>query len=665
MKFNIKKGNNKDRSGLPNSEHSDKVFLTPIKKLIFLITGFAGFIWFLARVIPKPSRAYYPCMKIAFPFATSFVIYITGLISSVFFFKKAGKYFTEKKYLLVIIFVFVAIVSAGFAFTGRAEKAVAANTKGTVFDDPLGPNKPIGDAKGVIPGRVVWIHNPDATNENCLNTKVSEAYFAEKNCDQNVVDIMFSSALKKLTDKTTEAEAWDAVFRYFNNNHGKGDTGFKSDETIFIKVNAVTAYNGATANGGKQPENSAIEYDTTPQTILSLLRQLVNVAGVPQKNIYVGDPIADLWDHMYQKFHSEFPDIKYVTKRNISNRYKLTASTKVGIDYSDRGKVMTNLPSHQHKFFKEMMEADYLINMPVMKGHRWGGITFGAKNHFGSNTSDGSWQLHKGLMDGNDDYDEEGRRYDYGMYRVMVDLMGNKYLGGNTLLYYMDALFSTSHEHQPPQKFRTSPFNNDWSSSIILSLDPVAIESVALDIMQKEFTEDDLTASPPRYTYVQWPAVDDHLHQAASSDWWPDDITYDPENDGTPIGSLGVHEHWNNSTDMKYSRNLGTGNGIDLVFVEQKGTTSNHIVSDYEDKYIMAFPNPAISQLTLKLSPSYSGDVNIYFYDLNGRIALSEIINKKTGIDFHIVNVEKLKSGYYILKVKTGKELFTLNIVKK
>jgi hypothetical protein len=28
---------------------------------------------------------------------------------------------------------------------------------------------------------------------------------------------------------------------------------------------------------------------------------------------------------------------------------------------------------------------------------------------------------------------------------------------------------------------------------------------------------------------------------------------------------LGVHEHWNNPVDRQYSRNLGTGQGIELV----------------------------------------------------------------------------------------------------
>ncbi len=648
-----------------NTGSSESFLSKNFNWILLILVGFISLIWFIIRVIPKPSRATYPCMKVAFPFATSFIIYITGLTSSVFFFKKAGVKLQNKKYFLVLVFSIFALFSVGIAILNKSEVATAANPKGSLFEDPLGPNMPIGEAKGVIPGRVVWVHNPDATNENCLNTKVSEAYFAEKNCDQSVVDVMFSSAIKKLTDNETEAKSWESIFKYFNKNHEKGEVGYSSEETIFIKINAVTAHGGATANGSKQPENGSIEYDTTPQVALSLLRQLVNVAGVPQKNIYIGDPMADLWDHMYQKFHSEFPEINYVTKRNITNRYRLTASTKVGIDYSDRGKVMTGLSNHQHKFFKEMMEADYLINIPVMKGHRWGGITFCAKNHFGSNTTDGSWQLHKGLMDGNDDYDEAGRRYDYGMYRVMVDLMGNKYLGGNTLLYVMDALFSTSHEHQPPQKFRTKPFNNDWSSSLLMSLDQVALESVGLDILQKEFTEDDLSAKPPRYTYVQWEGIDDHLHQAASSDWWPDDITYDPENDGTPIGSLGVHEHWNNDEDMKYSRNLGTGNGVELVFVEQKGTTSNKVISNSNDNFFMIYPNPVKHSFTLKLNPEYSGEVKISVFETNGRKISAETIYKTRGIDIYNYNFESINPGHYIINVVTDYQSFTKYIIKE
>jgi len=100
-------------------------------------------------------------------------------------------------------------------------------------------------------------------------------------------------------------------------------------------------------------------------------------------------------------------------------------------------------------------------------------------------------------------------------------------------------------------------------SSVFASLDPVAIESVGYDFLRSEFTA---TRVPAAATYVQMPAVDDYLRQAADSANWPSGIVYDPDKTGTPIGSLGTNEHWNNATAMQYSRNLApTGTGIELV----------------------------------------------------------------------------------------------------
>jgi hypothetical protein len=39
---------------------------------------------------------------------------------------------------------------------------------------------------------------------------------------------------------------------------------------------------------------------------------------------------------------------------------------------------------------------------------------------------------------------------------------------------------------------------------------------------------------------------------------------YNPDKSGQ-LSSLGVHEHCNNATDRKYSRNLGRKEGIELI----------------------------------------------------------------------------------------------------
>ena len=46
---------------------------------LFSGMGLIALFWFLLRVIPKPSRAAYPCQRAAFPLASSFVIWLVGL----------------------------------------------------------------------------------------------------------------------------------------------------------------------------------------------------------------------------------------------------------------------------------------------------------------------------------------------------------------------------------------------------------------------------------------------------------------------------------------------------------------------------------------------------------------------------------------------------------
>jgi hypothetical protein len=100
------------------------------------------------------------------------------------------------------------------------------------------------------------------------------------------------------------------------------------------------------------------------------------------------------------------------------------------------------------------------------------------------------------------------------------------------------------------------PFNNDWCSSIFASQDQVAIDSVAFDFLVTEWPE----PGGPAHA-----GTDDYLHEAALADNPPSGTFYDPENDGTRLAGLGVHEHWNNPADKQYSRNLGSGNGIELL----------------------------------------------------------------------------------------------------
>jgi hypothetical protein len=67
--------------------------------------------------------------------------------------------------------------------------------------------------------------------------------------------------------------------------------------------------------------------------------------------------------------------------------------------------------------------------------------------------------------------------------------------------------------------------------------------------------------------------ADRHLYEAALANDPPSRTIYKP--DGVRLKSLGVHEYWNNATDKKYSRNLGTGNGIELVTMPEGASAAN------------------------------------------------------------------------------------------
>ncbi|HMA59806.1 MAG TPA: hypothetical protein VKN64_05880, partial [Halanaerobiales bacterium] len=103
-----------------------------------------------------------------------------------------------------------------------------------------------------------------------------------------------------------------------------------------------------------------------------------------------------------------------------------------------------------------------------------------------------------------------------------------------------------------PHRWEMEPFNGGWSSSLFISQDPIAIDSVALDFLK---TETDLL-----------PYSDNYLHEGALANDPPSGVKYDPENNGTRLDSLGVHEHWNNDKEKLYSKNINPeSKGIELI----------------------------------------------------------------------------------------------------
>jgi hypothetical protein len=604
-------------------------------KIFFVISGLTATIWFLVRVIPKPSRAYYPCMQAASPYMAAFVIWIITMSASVFSFRNALAGLRKYRYISAALFAIAGLIFAGISIT-QNRQPVYANSK-TI----LAENISIGEAKGIFPGRVVWVWNNDATNENCTNV-FGDGWFMNKNTNLPIADSMTRQAIQQLTGTETVTRAWEELFRFYNSKAGKGDVNYTSEEKIFIKVNNVSASSSTFTTDYTILNTKRYGMaETSPQVVLSVLRQLVNECGISEDKIYVGDPMKHIYKHVYELWHNEFPNIHYIDHKGTYGREKALTDGIPVIFYSDRGKIMiTNGDTaRSDALYSQLKNADYLINIGALKAHARAGVSLCAKNHFGSHSRASASHLHAGLVSP----DKNLLRTGNNLYRVQVDLMGHKMLGGKTLVYILDALWAGSEANDPPRKWSLAPFNNDWTSSVFVSQDPVAIESVGYDFLKAEFT-----SGNPFGSYPQMPGTNDYIMQAADSAFWPAGIKYDPENDGILLKSLGVCESWNNPVDKQYSRNLKTGNGIEMVFIDQKKlqTSVGHNFYPNESEF-KVYPNPATTMITVEFT-GIPENRTFSITSIDGKKCQSgEIKSQIQQIDTHNLN-----PGIYLFRVE-------------
>ena len=94
---------------------------------LFPVSGFAALVWFLIRVIPKPSRAAYPCQRVVFPLASGFVIWFAGAMASIAAVRRAKRYMAQSRYVLCVILVAISIGAIWFAQSVTTEEALYAD----------------------------------------------------------------------------------------------------------------------------------------------------------------------------------------------------------------------------------------------------------------------------------------------------------------------------------------------------------------------------------------------------------------------------------------------------------------------------------------------------------------------------------------------------------
>ena len=471
---------------------------------LFIILGILSLLWFIIRTSQKPKRITYPCQQIALNNSILFLIYLAGALGIKVTHAHARnaiiKICTKSLYLLVLGIGAISIIIS---------LAVNIYSRKTQASDPIGESK----------GSVVWIHDESAT------TDISNYQSYWKYSNQDNISAMLSRGIQTISKTNTNSKAMAWIFE-------EQDCTNKS---IAIKVNFVNDMNSyALVN--------------SPELIISLLELLTTSEkgifnGFSEENIYVYD-ITKSFDNSARKYfitaiHEKFPKVHIIGGYCYGNVCDYGAEkaeftdSKFSFPFSKpTGEQYCATQSDQY-IASFLEEADYIINVPLLKGHSAEnlGATLGFKNHFGTISNP------RGAHDcistfGND----EGL---LGVY--MAEFADGRTIAGKTVLTIGDGIFSTPYSHdKAPEDWDF--FNGNTPNSIFISKDPVAIDSVMYDLIMTEFELNKKSYIIPGQKYLEASARE----------------------------GLGIHEHPSFTEDCsdKTNPNCWKYNQLSLIFCD-------------------------------------------------------------------------------------------------
>jgi len=608
-----------------------KKFLCRIKNLkglSFHLLGIACLIWFLIRVIPAPHRSQYPCQQISIPIALGYIAFWGTLFHGLSIWIKKVRFKTTSILPTIIVIFVITFTISGMVF---AENYLNTDSETTPWNPT--PKDPIGIPIGINPGRVVWIWDPDVTEEN-----LNGYWWEEDNNNQTIINEMYSKGIQELTGESDDYSAWNIIFQYFNNKNDRGNIGYQTGEKIAIKINLNNCGSPIDfINGYVKKDN---DRDANPYVVKALLNQLVNIVGIKQHDITIYDASRQIGNWFYDPIFIDFPDVNFID--NNGGAY-------------GREKVQ---PSSEKIYFKDgtirtlpvcVVDADYIINMPLLKKHPINnGVTLSGKNMFGT-FIESVQDLHT--------YHESGQII--GNPAPQTDLFAHKHVGKKTLLYIGDGTYGTLQDHRTISKFNMYPFNDDWTNSLFFSQDPVAIDSVMYDFLHTE--------GPCPIEGSQ-----NYLHQAAE----PPNETYDPENDEVFLSeSLGVHEHWDTNISI-FSADRYSGqdnNGIDFLAVGETNAGSSILITQPMEQKLYIFGEEKSFKILWKYIYSFPATIIIGNIIVRAQVNnLSEEIDQmnfilddqllytdeeppyewewnKTSFSKHLLKITAIRSGEEIL----------------
>ena len=267
--------------------------------------------------------------------------------------------------------------------------------------------------------------------------------------DQAVVNNMVDQGLMTLTGASTVAAAWQALLPNYQVGQG-----------IAVKVNFNNSTKCADADD---------QIDALVHPVNAMVRGLQQ-AGVALQDIWIYDAKRVIPDRFISG--NLYPGVQFFDKMCRSRARWDSADAHAYVAYSPPGGTSTPPAT---KISDVLIDATYLINMPIIKPHGYTGVTLAFKNHFGTIDIPADLHDYVGL-------NWSRYRSDYSLF---VDLYKNPHIAGKTVLTIGDGLFAAkAGTTSPPEPWAS--FGNDVPNSLFFATDPVAIDCVMCDFLAAE-----------------------------------------------------------------------------------------------------------------------------------------------------------------------------------
>ena len=264
--------------------------------------------------------------------------------------------------------------------------------------------------------------------------------------DQSEVEHMLQAGIKNLTGEKDIRSAWAKLIPY------------RAGEKIAIKPN----FNDLYADFRK--------YVVSPQVLNAILHGLIDILGVPPKDVIIYDLCRTTPDCYRKRVQYS---ISYIEPWGSSFWRKVRvhtlgnplaeADTQYPIDmnvsvYDKQGNpVQCYIP-------KCLTVCQHLINVPLFKSHPFVLASGALKNHFGTvRFSDGRFSpdyLHPPII-----------------HQAIVDVNAHPIIRDRTRLVVMDALFGRVQKHGTPPNLK--------ESNLFLSTNPVALDMVTSSMIRR------------------------------------------------------------------------------------------------------------------------------------------------------------------------------------